>query len=95
MPDYLFVCYRVRDLAMPNEPSLMAQCCDCRATVWAPIKIDFSREALLIMKTKKSHFKKIVETVKALHSYDTPEVIALPIVEGSKDYLGWVNKSVR
>jgi hypothetical protein len=48
MPNYLFVCYRVRDLAMPNEPSLMAQCCDCRATVWAPIKIDFSREVVWV-----------------------------------------------
>src|SRR5262249_58449007 len=50
MPEhyFLFVCHRVRDLALPNEPSLMAQCCDCRATVWAPIKIYIPHEVVWV-----------------------------------------------
>ena len=61
---------------------------------WWQDKIDSSKEALLILKTKKTLFKKIVTKVKALHSYQTPEIIAIPIVNGSKDYLGWISFSV-
>ena len=50
------------------------------------------REALLIIKTKSALFNKIVERVKQLHSNDVPEIIALPIVNGSEDYLNWISK---
>jgi len=62
---------------------------------WWKKKIDKASEVLLVIKSKRSHFKRIVKTVKACHSYDTPEIIALPIVEGNKDYLKWINDSVR
>jgi len=61
---------------------------------WWQGKIDMSREVYLILKTKKVLFKKVSAKVKSLHSYQTPEIIALPIVAGSKDYLGWVSSSV-
>ncbi len=57
-------------------------------------KIDSSSEVLLILKTRRSLFKKITLEVKAIHSYDTPEVIAVPIIEGSSDYLKWIDTSV-
>ncbi len=56
-------------------------------------KTDRAREVLLIFKSRRRHFSAIVNTVKALHSYDVPEVIALPIVEGNKDYLDWLTES--
>jgi len=62
---------------------------------WWEGKVDESAETLLILKTKKNLFKKVEKAVKKLHSYKVPEVIAMPIVEGSKDYLRWVNDSVR
>ena len=61
---------------------------------WWQGKIDSSKEVLLILKTKKSLFKKIVAQVKSLHSYQTPEIIALAIVRGSEDYLNWISSSV-
>ena len=57
-------------------------------------KIESSAEVLLILKTKRSLFKEVATKVKSLHSYQTPEIIALPIVAGSEDYLGWINSSV-
>ena len=60
---------------------------------WWQGKIDSSKEVLLILKTKKILFKKVSAIVKALHSYQTPEIIALPIVEGSQEYLAWINSS--
>ena len=61
---------------------------------WWEGKIDSSQEALLILKSKKSCFKKIVKTVQSLHSYTVPEIIALPIAQGSKDYLEWINNCI-
>ena len=57
---------------------------------WWQGKIDSSKEVLLVLKTKKILFKKTLTKVKSLHSYQTPEIIALPIVNGSEDYLRWL-----
>lgn len=56
-------------------------------------KVDRAQEVLLILKSHRRHFPAIVKRVKALHSYDVPEVIALPIVEGNKDYLKWITET--
>lgn len=56
-------------------------------------KADRAQEVLLVLKSRRRHFPAIVKTVRALHSYDVPEVIALPIVEGNKDYLDWLTAS--
>ena len=50
-------------------------------------------EVLIIMKSRRTLFQKIEERVKALHSYDVPEIIAVPIVDGSEDYLAWIDAS--
>lgn len=56
-------------------------------------KLDRAEEVLLILKSRRRHFSAIVKAVKALHSYDVPEVIAMPIIEGNKDYLDWLTES--
>ncbi|MBR2524869.1 divalent-cation tolerance protein CutA [bacterium] len=47
-------------------------------------------ELLLIIKTRQEVFDKIEAVIKALHPYNVPEIIALPVIAGSKDYLAWV-----
>ena len=61
---------------------------------WWQGNIDQSREALLVLKTRRVLFDKLAVKVKALHSYKTPEIIALPIIAGSGDYLKWIKESV-
>ncbi|MEM0096506.1 MAG: divalent-cation tolerance protein CutA [Candidatus Bathyarchaeia archaeon] len=61
---------------------------------WWLGKIDKAQEHLIIMKTRKALFGKVCERVKALHSYQIPEIIAMPITEGSKDYLKWLDESL-
>ena len=61
---------------------------------WWEGKLDSARESLLIVKTKASLFPEIVELVKRVHSYEVPEIIALPIIAGSEDYLTWLDTSV-
>lgn len=52
-------------------------------------------EWLLMIKTTHAAFEKLEEQIVALHPYDVPEVIALPVTEGSTPYLQWVQRSVR
>lgn len=61
---------------------------------WWQGKIDKGSEALMIIKTKQKSFEKLVSKVKLLHSYQNPEIIALPIVAGSWNYLKWIDESV-
>lgn len=51
------------------------------------------RELLLIVKTPGDLFSKLETEVKSLHSYRVPEIIALPLVNGSKDYLDWIDEN--
>jgi periplasmic divalent cation tolerance protein len=53
--------------------------------------IDSARESLLLVKARASLLSEIISLVKGIHSYDVPEIIALPIVGGSEDYLKWLD----
>lgn len=54
-------------------------------------KIEKEEEWLGIIKTRKSFFYKIEKTVKEMHSYDVPQIIAIPIVKISSDYEKWLS----
>jgi periplasmic divalent cation tolerance protein len=54
-------------------------------------KVEASEEELLIIKTRKELFGSLEKRVRELHSYSVPEIIALPVVEGSEGYLAWLS----
>ena len=58
-------------------------------------KVDCADECLVIMKSRLDLFAALEERVKALHSYEVPEILALPIVEGSADYLAWMRDNLK
>ncbi len=58
-------------------------------------KIDSALETMLIIKTKRVKVLKVIKAVKAMHSYDLPEIISLPVSSGFKPYLNWINESIR
>lgn len=53
-------------------------------------KVEDESEVLMIVKTQKKLFHSLSQKVREMHSYTVPEIIALPIVEGSEDYLKWL-----
>jgi periplasmic divalent cation tolerance protein len=55
-------------------------------------KIQREKEVLLIIKTKRRLFRKMLKTIKKNHSYSVPEIIALPIVAGDEPYLEWIDE---
>ena len=57
---------------------------------WWKGKIEEEKETMVIMKSSEKLFKKLSKRVRELHSYDVPEILALPIVDGSSSYLEWL-----
>ncbi|MGC8968327.1 MAG: divalent-cation tolerance protein CutA [Thermus sp.] len=51
------------------------------------------RELLLVAKTTTHAFPKLKERVKALHPYTVPEILALPVAEGNREYLEWLREN--
>jgi len=62
---------------------------------WWQETIEDAEETLVLMKTKSELFKEISEHIIKLHSYKTPEIIAVPITSGSEPYLKWISSVVK
>jgi len=57
-------------------------------------KIERQSEVLLLVKTTRAKFEDLEREVRALHSYETPEIIAVPITAGSMPYLAWLSTAL-
>ena len=58
-------------------------------------RVERAEEHLLLVKTKRGRLKALEAAVKRLHSYQVPEIIAMPIAEGSRTYLAWLDECVK
>ena len=77
----------------------LAACCNIVSGVksiyrWQE-KIEEDSELLIIIKTKATMYKKMQASLINWHPYEVPEVIALQINEGNKDYLNWIEQNVK
>ena len=54
-------------------------------------KIEMAPEFLCLVKTREDLFPQVEAAIKKLHSYETPEIIAVPIVRGSTEYMTWLD----
>lgn len=57
-------------------------------------KVERQNEVLVIAKTTKYKFDELEREVRAIHSYETPEIVAVPLTAGSTGYLEWLHSSV-
>jgi periplasmic divalent cation tolerance protein len=57
-------------------------------------KIESASEFLLLLKTSRRRFTKLQAAIQRLHSYEVPEIIAIPVAAGSSAYLAWLSESV-
>jgi periplasmic divalent cation tolerance protein len=62
-----------------------------RSFYWWKEKIEDSGEWLLVIKTSRERFEGIRSLLESAHSYELPEVLALPVIEGSPNYLAWLD----
>jgi len=65
------------------------------STYWWKGAIENAEEWLCYMKTHKSLYDELEKALKAIHPYETPEIVAVAIVCGSSDYLEWLNTEVK
>jgi periplasmic divalent cation tolerance protein len=57
--------------------------------------VEQSDECLLVIKSSRALFEELRRELNAAHSYELPEAIAIPIVEGSAPYLEWIGQNLR
>ncbi len=62
---------------------------------WWKGEIEEDNESVLIAKTKVSNIGNIIKKVKEIHSYENPAILAIPIINGSKDYLDYLDAEIR
>jgi periplasmic divalent cation tolerance protein len=62
------------------------------STYWWEGEIESAEEWMVVFKTTADRFEELAELITENHSYDTPEVIATPVVAGSGDYLAWMSE---
>jgi len=65
------------------------------STYWWKGKVESSPEWVLTAKTKREAYGELERLVRESHPYDLPQIIALPIIDGLKEYLEWVEKEVK
>ena len=58
-------------------------------------KVEDSAEWLMVIKTSRERFAALRTVLEAAHSYELPEVLALPVVDGSPNYLDWLDTELR
>lgn len=87
-----------RDLVEAIVKERLAACANVvesvESTYWWQGKIERDDEALIILKTKESKLDELIKRVKELHSYENPEIVAIPILKGSSDYLRWIDEEL-
>ncbi len=57
---------------------------------WWKSRIVTARERILFIKTTPKRFSAVEKTIRSIHPYEIPEILALAIHKGSRDYLGWM-----
>ena len=86
-----------RRLAKAGLEAKLAACANIVPAIeshyWWEGKLERSKEALVIFKTRQEVLPKLEQIVRDVHSYDTPEFVALPLIAGSRKYLAWIENN--
>jgi periplasmic divalent cation tolerance protein len=66
-----------------------------RSTYWWKGKIERAEEYFLMMKTTRDKFGALAALIRANHSYEVPDIVAVPILDGTADYLAWISSETQ
>lgn len=65
------------------------------STYWWKNNVETAEEWLCFIKSMKKFYPELEKVIKGVHPYETPEIIAVPIISGSKEYLQWLSNELR
>lgn len=66
-----------------------------QSTYWWQGQMQTDEEYLCLMKTSRNVYHTLEMAIKEVHSYETPEILAMPVTEGNQDYLFWLRGELR
>lgn len=66
-----------------------------KSSYWWEGRIEDTTEWQLLIKTRRGLYKRLEKEIRGIHPYSVPEIIAVPILNGSRDYLKWLKEEVR
>jgi periplasmic divalent cation tolerance protein len=66
-----------------------------RSNYWWQGSVQRAEEYFLLMKTRRERFAELARLIRTNHSYEVPNIIAVPIVDGTEDYLRWISSETR
>ena len=64
------------------------------STYWWQGEVETAEEWLCLIKTRADLYEQLEAAIREVHPYDVPEILAVPVVAGSKDYLGWLDSEL-
>ncbi len=79
-----------REIVEPRLAACVQVVGPVNTTYWWKTEIETASEWLCVIKTRSELFEVLAERITTLHSYETPEITATPITDGSPDYLAWI-----
>jgi periplasmic divalent cation tolerance protein len=98
----LVTCESIREARRIGRALVEQRLVACANILEAPVqsiyhwkgKVESAKEILVVLKTIRNRFAAVEREVRRLHSYDVPEIIALPIATGSAQFLRWMHESI-
>ena len=79
---------------LDNKLAACVSVCEIESSYFWDGKIESSLEYKLEIKTREDKIDRLKEFIKKNHSYEVPEIIVLPIIDGNRDYFNWIDESV-
>ncbi len=66
-----------------------------KSSYWWKGNVETAEEWLCLIKSRKALYAELEQAIKEIHPYEIPEIIAVPVIAGSRDYLGWLDGELR
>ncbi|MFQ6068653.1 MAG: divalent-cation tolerance protein CutA [Candidatus Bathyarchaeia archaeon] len=87
---------KIADMLVKNRLAACVQIIGPIASVyWWKGKIEKFAEWLCIIKTRRDLYKDIESSIRRKHTYEIPEILAVPVIEGNESYILWLSKELR
>jgi periplasmic divalent cation tolerance protein len=64
------------------------------STYWWQGEIETAEEWLCVIKSRQDLYQRLEEAIREVHPYDVPEILAVPVIAGSKSYLEWLDNEL-
>lgn len=86
---------RIGDMLISKHLGACVQVSEIDSTYRWSSEVHHEREMLMLVKTRTALLNELIDQVREMHVYDAPEIVALPIIGGSADYLNWMDAQTR